>query len=196
MLIKKDIDSISLVGFSMGGSMTLKYLGENELNINPAIQSAAVFSVPCHLGSSARELDKPSNWFYRKRFLDKLHKKILEKEKRFPELITAKHFEKIRTFEDFDNAYTSPLHGFQNAQDFYSKASSGQFIPAIRIPTLIVNAINDPFLPKECYPIEVAKKHQHVSLEMPDHGGHVGFSLSKKEENWMEVRAFEFISTH
>ncbi len=191
----KGYEKIALVGFSMGGSMTLKYLGENADSQKNIIQSAVTFSVPCHLGSSARELDKPAKAFYRNRFLKKLQKKIIEKEKRFPKLISARHFEHIKTFEDFDNIYTATLHGFENAQDFYRKASSGQFIPKINKPTLIVNAANDPFLPNECYPVDMAQGHPHVTLEIPSHGGHVGFSLQGKEENWMEVRAFEFIST-
>lgn len=192
--IKKGYETISLVGFSMGGSMTLKYMGENSHAISPHIQSAVVFSVPCHLGSSAKELDKPSRSFYRNRFLKKLQKKMVEKENLFPNIISAKHFEKIKTFKDFDTIYTAPLHGFKDSEDFYERASSGQFIPYIKKPTLIVNAANDPFLPDECYPKEVASKHDWVTLEIPKHGGHVGFSLARQEENWMEQRAFDFIA--
>lgn len=91
--VSKGYTTVSLVGFSMGGSMTLKYLGENSNNLHSAIQSATVFSVPCDLSSSARELDKPAKAFYRNRFLKKLRKKIVEKEKLFPGIVSAKHFE-------------------------------------------------------------------------------------------------------
>lgn len=192
--IQKGYETIALVGFSMGGSMTLKYFGENADRLHSAVQAAAVFSVPCNLATSARQLDQPSKSFYRNRFLKKLKKKIQAKEQMFPGKISARHFETIRSFKDFDNVYTCPLHGFSNAAEFYEKASSGQFISGIARPTLIVNAANDPFLPPECFPIEIAKESSTVSLEIPAHGGHVGFSLTGREENWMEIRAFEFIS--
>lgn len=192
-LTKKYV-TVVLVGFSMGGSLSLKYLGENGNDLAPAIKGGAVFSVPCDLGSSARELDKPSRSFYRNRFLRKLEKKIRAKEQRFPDIISAKDFEKIKTFEAFDNSYTAPLHGFKNAADFYQQASSGNYLRDIKKPVLIVNAENDPFLPPPCYPIDLAKKHAFVHLEIPKRGGHVGFSLGGRIENWMELRAFDFLS--
>lgn len=189
----KKYSVIALVGFSMGGSMTLKYMGENGNNLHDSVKTTAVFSVPCHLGSSARELDKPSKRFYLNRFLKKLQKKIQAKATQFPKQVSAEGIEKIRSFREFDNRYTSPLHGFKDADDFYERASSGPYISSIQKPTLVVNALSDPFLPEECYPFDVAKNHPSVFLETPTDGGHVGFNLAGKEENWMEVRAFEFI---
>jgi predicted alpha/beta-fold hydrolase len=192
--ISNDYDHIVLIGFSMGGSMSLKYVGERKNTLPKEVKATVVFSVPCDLGSSARELDKPEKKFYLNRFLKKLEKKIRVKAEIFPELISAEGFEQIKTFREFDNRYTAPLHGFENADDFYARASSGPHISQIQIPTLIVNALNDPFLPEACFPYEVAEEHHHVHLETPQYGGHVGFSLSTQKINWMEVRAFEFIS--
>jgi predicted alpha/beta-fold hydrolase len=189
---KKHYKQIALVGFSMGGSVTLKYLGEQKTLLNE-IKAGVVFSVPCHLGSSANELDKPSKKFYLNRFLKKLGTKIKIKSEKFPELISYAGFEKISTFEEFDNRYTAPLHGFRDADDFYERASSLMYISNIAIPTLIVNALNDPFLPPACFPINIAREHQYVYLETPIRGGHTGFSLAGKEENWMEVRAYDFV---
>jgi uncharacterized protein len=193
--ISKEYEHIVLVGFSMGGSMSLKYLGERKNSVSQVIKSAVVFSVPCHLGASANELDKPNKKFYLNRFLKKLEKKIRAKAIKFPDVISAEGFEQIKTFRAFDNRYTAPLHGFENADDFYARASSGPHIPHIQIPTLIVNALNDPFLPEACYPYEVARTHTYVHLETPDRGGHVGFSLSTGNSNWMEIRAYEFVNT-
>jgi predicted alpha/beta-fold hydrolase len=193
--IQKKYTQIALVGFSMGGSMSLKYIGERKDKLPPEIKSTVVFSVPCDLGSSARELDKPNKKFYLNRFLKKLEKKIKTKSQKFPDLISIKGFEKIKTFRDFDNRYTAPLHGFSDADDFYAKASSGPYLSFIQIPALIVNALNDPFLPDACYPRDVAKTHPYVHLEIPERGGHVGFSMAGKSENWMEVRAFGFINS-
>lgn len=193
--IKKKYTQIALVGFSMGGSMSLKYTGERKDKLPPEIKSVVAFSVPCDLGASARELDKPNKKFYLNRFLNKLEKKIKAKSLKFPDLISADAFEKVKTFRDFDNRYTAPLHGFADADDFYKKASSGPYISSIQIPTLIVNALNDPFLPNACYPFDIAKTHPNVQLETPNRGGHVGFSLAGKSESWMEVRSFEFVNS-
>jgi len=193
--IKKKYFHIVLIGFSMGGSMTLKYLGEKNGSASKAIKSAVVFSVPCDLGSSARELEKPTNKFYLNRFLKKLGVKMRSKSLLFPKQISTVGFEKIKSFREFDNRYTAPLHDFADADDFYTKASCGPYLPAIQIPTLIINALNDPFLPDACYPFDLAKNHDFIHLETPARGGHVGFSLPSTLENWMEHRAFEFSST-
>jgi hypothetical protein len=194
-LTSGNYDTIVLVGISMGGSMTLKYLGENAGQLPMAVKGGAAFSVPCHLGSSARELDKPEKKFYLNRFLKKLGKKIKLKSELFPDLISYRGFERIRTFEEFDNRYTAPLHGFANAQDFYERAASLPHIARINVPVLIANAVNDPFLPPACYPFEIARQSEHVYLETPDRGGHTGFTLAGSADSWMEVRAFEFLGT-
>ncbi|HMQ00042.1 MAG TPA: alpha/beta fold hydrolase [Cyclobacteriaceae bacterium] len=183
---------IALTGFSMGGSLTLKYLGER--NTLPAeIKSAVVFSVPCNLGASAAVLDKSQNSFYRKGFLKKLKYKIKLKAAQYPALFDLKPLQNIKYFEEFDDIYTAPRHGFQSAQHFYETASANRYIPQIKTGTLIVNAQNDPFLPETCYPYELATNSEHVFLECPPQGGHVGFGLAGREENYMETRAFQFI---
>lgn len=187
--IRKDYEHIMLVGFSMGGSFSLKYLGEQGSKIDRRIKGAATFSVPCSLGSSAAELDKPGKRFYRNRFLRKLDKKILAKSIIYPDIISHKDFWKIQTFRQFDDRYTAPLHGFRNASDFYAKSSCDQYLKNIRVPTLLVNAANDPFLTPECYP-----DFSNIYLEIPARGGHVGFPLPNSEENYMEQRAYEFLS--
>jgi predicted alpha/beta-fold hydrolase len=189
---RKEYDHIALVGFSMGGSFSMKYLGEQGSNIDKRIKGGVGFSVPCSLGSSPAELDKPSKSFYRNRFLRKLGKKILAKSFIYPDKMSYKGYENIKTFKQFDDIYTSPLHGFKNAADFYSKSSCDQYLKNITVPALIVNAANDPFLTPECYPKDLS----NIYLEYPSRGGHVGFSLSNTEENYMERRAFEFISSY
>jgi len=190
---RKDYDHVVVVGFSMGGSFSMKYLGEQGSKIDKRIKGGAAFSVPCSLGSSAAELDKSSKSFYRNRFLRKLGKKILAKSFIYPDKISYEGYEKIKTFKQFDDRYTSPLHGFKNASDFYSRSSCDQYLANIVVPALIVNAANDPFLTPECYPKELLKDHPYVHLEIPSRGGHVGFSLPKSEHNYMEERAFEFL---
>jgi uncharacterized protein len=187
-------EKIVLGGFSMGGSLSLKYLGEHGPAAPSEIKAAVVFSVPCDLGASVEELAKRKNAFYRKRFLKKLERKIHAKSRMFPSVISAEGFETIRFFPEFDNRYTAPLHGFANSDDFYAKASALRYMAEIDRPTLVVNALNDPFLPQACYPLELAESHRQVYLETPRYGGHVGFSKQGIRDSWMEERAWEFVA--
>jgi predicted alpha/beta-fold hydrolase len=186
-------EKVVLIGFSMGGSISLKYLGEYCGQLPEVVSKAVVFSVPCDLGGSARELSKKGNGFYRKRFLKKLGRRLEAKAAQMPELLSLEGIEKIRHFSEFDNRFTAPIHGFKDADDFYYQASANTHLPKIKTPTLIVNAKNDPMLPQSCYPIALAKEHPYIYLEMPEFGGHVGFSLAWKSRNWAEQRALQFI---
>jgi len=187
-------DTVALIGFSLGGNLTLLYLGRQGATLNKAIQKAVVFSVPCDLQAGAMELAKGRNLFYMRQFLFSLHRKIEAKAKQFPGKVHAEEFHRIRNFKDFDDRYTAPIHGFKDAEDYWDKCSSVRFIPEIRVPTLIVNALDDPFLAKSCYPVREASDSACVHLEMPGSGGHVGFVLCSKDKRyWSEVRALEFL---
>jgi len=187
--------TVALIGFSMGGNLTLVYLGKRQNEIPSAIKKAVVFSTPCDLKGSAKQLEKWSNTIYMKRFLNLLHQKIKAKMKIMPDKINDHNYDRIKNFRQFDDRYTAPIHGFVNAEDYWQKCSSKQFIPQINIPTLIVNAKNDPFLSESCYPIEEASMNANVTLEIPDHGGHVGFVLFNKEKMfWSEKRAIHFLN--
>ncbi|MEL6824159.1 MAG: alpha/beta fold hydrolase, partial [Calditrichota bacterium] len=148
---------IALVGFSMGGNITLKYLGEQGKEMLPELAAAAVFSVPCDLGASCRQLQLKANYIYRKRFLLKLREKVRIKMELMPGQISDENYSSIKSLADFDDRYTAPLHGYTSADDYYNKCSSKHFIPHITLPTLIVNAKNDPFLPNESYPLAEAE---------------------------------------
>jgi len=187
--------SIVLIGFSMGGNLSLVYLGQKGLNINPLIQKVVVFSVPCDLTGSSYQIAKPVNRIYQKRFLRMLHKKVKAKMTLFPNQINDDNYSEIQSFRDFDNRYTAPIHGFTSAEDYWDKCSSKQFIPKIQIPTMIVNAQNDPFLSPSCYPINEVSKNEHVFLEIPKSGGHVGFiEFNQEKMYWSEKRALHFLT--
>jgi predicted alpha/beta-fold hydrolase len=190
-LSKGKYHEVVLVGFSMGGSMTLKLLGEKSEALPAQVTKAITFSVPCDLVSSVAHLSTPANAIYRRRFLKKLERKILLKSQLLLEHITYR-FDDIRLFRDFDNRYTAPLHGFRDADDFYERASARHYLAGIRIPTLLVNAANDPFLTESCYPVKVAENHPYLYLEIPRYGGHVGFSQKRSTELWSERRAVAF----
>jgi hypothetical protein len=191
----KKYSRIGLVGFSLGGNMTLKYLGELGSRVDRVIVKAVTCSVPCDLGSSAEQMAKLSNRIYMKRFIRMLHEKIRAKMHVMPDKIDDKEYHQIKTFREFDDRYTAPIHGFKDANDYYRQASCKQFIHTIRIPTLLVNAQNDPFLAGACYPVEEARVHSTFFLEMPESGGHVGFiSFNKEKTYWFESRAVSFLN--
>ncbi len=185
---------IVLIGFSMGGNLTLLYLGQKSGQIDNKIERAVVFSVPCDLKASTIELAKFKNKIFMKRFLIALHQKIRAKMEIMPGQINDDDFHLIKDFKTYDDRYTAPLHGFKNAEDYWNKCSSNQFIPEIKIPTLIVNACNDPFIADGCYPTKETSSSKYVFLEIPKSGGHVGFIQFKKDKSyWSEERAVEFL---
>lgn len=189
--------NILLVGFSIGGNITLKYLGEKKEAIHPLVRAAVTFSVPCHLESAARHLTKSFNKVYLRRFLRSLEEKIRAKASVLPGSLSTEGIEKISDFLEFDNRYTAPMNGFRDAHEYWEHSSSLFYLPAIRIPTLLVNAQNDPFLSPECYPVKEAEENPFLFLEMPEKGGHVGFySRNREGRYWSEARTVEFIRSY
>jgi len=193
ILNKGQYDEISLIGFSLGGNLVLKYLGEREI-LPKEIKKGIAISAPLNLKGSLQALNKPENILYNKVFVSDLRKKYKRKMPHFPEKMNLEIYQNIKTLIDFDNLYTAPAHGFNDAFDYYEKSSSIQFIENIKIPVLILSAKNDSFLSKECYPISLASKLKNVYLETPNYGGHVGFHKTNKEQ-YSELRAVEFLTT-
>ncbi|MBN2530450.1 MAG: alpha/beta fold hydrolase [Deltaproteobacteria bacterium] len=188
-------DQIALVGFSLGGNMVLNYLAWHKALMPAQIFRAVVFSVPLHIASSAAALARPANRIYMKRFLMELKKKILAKEKRFPEAVSSDGYSSIKDFRGFDDRYTAPIHGFADAGDYWHKCSGVFAIPHISLPTLIVNAQNDPFLTPECFPIEAAVQNNNVLLLMPKGGGHCGFpAFNRNGRYWSEEITCRFFN--
>ncbi len=187
---------IALVGFSLGGNQTLKYLGERGGAVDPRIRAAVAISVPCDLTASSERLAHWSNRLYMERFMRTLRAKVREKAARFPGALETAGLDRMRTFAQFDDVYTAPLHGFANARDYWAQCGSIRFLDAIRVRTLLVNARDDPFLAGRCWPQDLARDHAHLHLETPRHGGHVGFiTRGVDSEFWSETRAAEFLET-
>lgn len=184
---------IFLIGFSLGGNITLKYLGENAGRMNDKIVKAAVFSVPLDLHSSCQKISQPSNFVYSRRFLKNLKEKVVTKAALMPDAISLAPLNKIKTLKEFDDEYTAPIHGFKDAIDYYNSCSSINFLSTITVPTLIVNAKNDPFLTPECYPYELVDDHPFITFEAPERGGHVGFTeFNQNQRFWSEKRALQY----
>ena len=186
---------IALVGFSLGGNLTLKYLG--ELPIPPTVAAGVAISAPVDLAASARRLDQQrSNRVYLRRFLKTLVAKVEAKARVFPGEIDTTGIRRIRSFQEFDDRYTARLHGFRDAADYWAKASARPYLPSVAVPTLLINARDDPFLAPECFPTPEAEASAYFFLEAPAHGGHVAFvdTLRRRGLNWLERRTVEFLT--
>ena len=160
------------------------------------IQSAVAVSVPVHLESGCKRISKKANYIYQKKFLVSLREKIHAKGNQFPDIIDVSLLDNIKSLYEFDDVYTSKLHGFKDAKDYYTINSSLQFLGGIDIPTLIINALDDPFLPDACYPYKEVENNPYLSMLTPDYGGHVGFVMPGKAHYWDEVVISQFISEH
>jgi uncharacterized protein len=192
--LERGYKEIFLAGFSLGGAITLRYLGEQASNLHPAIKKAVVFSVPTNLSASAHHLSQGRPAIYGKGFLLKYRMKMLTKAKRMPGQYDLNAWNHIKTLLDFDEAFNAPWHHFADNEAFYAAITPQDLIRDITVPTLIVNAMNDPFLPPACFPFEEAREVPHVFLEVPELGGHVGFmTLSWKGVYWSENRAETFL---
>ncbi|MEO0787367.1 MAG: alpha/beta fold hydrolase [Bacteroidota bacterium] len=187
---------IGIVGFSLGGNLCLKYLGEEGHRVPAEVVGGVAFSVPCHIASANRKIDKPHNRIYLLRFLRSLNNKVRLKHRDYPDRIalpTGQNGDKWpSSFAEFDDRFTGPIHGFAGAEDYWEKSSSRQFIPGIKVPALLVNAQNDTFLSQECFPFDEARAMENFWLETPEKGGHVGFGGPKGEAYWSEQRALQF----
>jgi len=179
VLSKNEYQNISLCGFSLGGNIILKYLGEGR-KIPTEVKAAVAISTPCDLYNSLLEINKSKNYLYEQRFIKHLKGKLFERADTFPDKISKSDIKACSSLIDIDDLYTSVAHGYQNALDYYDKCSSKQFLKNIEVPTLIINATNDSFLGNNCYPEDETRENPNVFLEMPKYGGHVGFYTAGK----------------
>ena len=192
ILENKTYTKIYIKGFSLGGNMALKYLGESR-TLPDRLKGVVGISVPCDLYSSLKELLKLKNYPYSQRFKKHLLDKLKLKLPLFEDQISLEDILKIKTLKDFDDIYTSRAHGFTNALDYYEKCSCLPFLPNIEVPSLIINAKNDSFFGPECYPYKEAQENTNLYLETPKYGGHVGF-YGKDNITYSEKRAIKFFN--
>lgn len=185
------------VGVSLGGNALLKYLGEAAEKAN-WLQAAAAISVPMDLVSCGEHLSDSlaGKYIYSPHFLKSMKSKTFEKSRRFPGMIDTLGLGQVKTLRDFDDIYTAPMHGYRDALHYWTKASSRSLLKKITLPTLVLNAKNDPFVPKNSLP-----QPQHVSesvlLHQPKKGGHVGFTTGIFPGNldWLPRRINTFFKT-
>ena len=187
-------EQVCLVGFSLGGNLSLKYLADYADRLDERVGRAAVFSVPVDLAAASRHLERPAAAPYMRYFLKKLVRKVHAKAALYPEHIDLAGLEAMRTFAEFDERYTAPWHGFRDAEHYWAEASALPVLRAIRRRVLLVNAADDPLLPPTCYPVYEAGMNPRVRLEIPKWGGHVGFVEFRSDGlYWSERRALNFL---
>jgi hypothetical protein len=181
---------ISLVGLSLGGNIVLRYLGEGEAH--PKVKAAAAVSAPVDLGSSALKLDAhPRNRLYLRRLIKRLQAKVEQKAPVFPDVFETANLQNLRTFAKFDDRYTAPLHGFQDATEYWAQACVRPYLPSIQVPTLLLSAVDDPFLTVDSFPVVEASDNPNLFLEAPRNGGHLGFMDARG--SWLERRLITFL---
>ena len=185
--------SLYAVGVSLGGNALLKWLGERGSAAQPVLHAAAAVSAPVDLHAAGRALDRGFNLIYTRRFLATLRRKALDKLALHPGICDAEAVRNATTLHRFDHAFTAPLHGFASADDYWTRASSKPGLAHIRLPTLLLNARNDPFLPASALPL-AAEVSADVKLEFPDQGGHVAFVSGPfpGRLDWLPARILDF----
>jgi len=183
---------LDAVGVSLGGNALLKWLGERGAEAGGVVQRAAAVSAPLDLVAAGFTLDRGFNReLYARAFLRTMKHKALEKLRRFPGLYDARRVARVGTLYEFDDLVTAPLHGFRSVRDYWTRASSAPWLERIQVPTLLLNALNDPFLPAEALLAATRRAAPEVVLEFPATGGHAGFPGNP---GWLPQRLDAFFS--
>lgn len=183
-------DEMALFGFSLGGNMALKYLGDPEIIKPDNLKYAASVSAPTKLVESAIHLD---NTMYRHLFISSLVNKGKIVAQHSPDLIDLDSLNDVDSLIKYDELVTAPIHGFDSARDYYEKASSAPYIPKIKIKTLIVNALDDPFFPNDKNPIEECSENNNIRLVLTNYGGHLGFYEPGRSMTYAEKLILDFL---
>ena len=199
LILRHPSSPLLLAGASLGGNVLLKYLGEQGRNIRRNIKGAVAISVPFDLGKASRHIGQGFARIYQRNFLRSLRRKARIKLEHYPDLFPQERLARAETLFDFDDVFTAPVHGFVDADDYYSRSSSLKFIDRISINTLLLSAVDDPFLPSQVLDAvrEIARKNACVRLEFTQHGGHVGFVAGGsplKPAYYLEKRTGDFLA--
>jgi len=190
-------ENLFLVGYSIGGNIVLKWLGEQGSCASLRVGKAVAVSVPYNLSRSVEMLDRGFNReVYTRILLSSLKKKVLNKKKEFPNAICYEKVQGCKTFKAFDREVTAPLNGFQDEVDYWSKSSCKNFLKSISLPTLLIHAEDDPFFPGHLIPLEDIRRSSFLKTLFVPHGGHVGFVSGPwpwKQKRWLEGQILNFI---
>ena len=190
-----DYDEIVILGYSLGGNLALKYLGEEGDNLPPQVKATVSFSVPMDIKRSDERLNRWYNWHYLKWFMMPLNYKANQKKRQYPEALkNYRGFFMSGNFVYFDTNFTAPANGYDDVETYWKASSCIPHLKNIKVPALVVSSTNDTFISETCYPIAAAERNPFLFLEMPNSGGHCGFIRSFFEDSWwMEERALRFL---
>ena len=188
-----------VLGVSLGGNVLLKFLGESGESVRPFVEVAAAISVPFDLSAGADCLRRPGGRLYARYLLRKLRRKVEAKRGILPPAVDLSKAVRARTFREFDDAATAPLHGFASAEDYYRRSSSARFLTGVRVPTLLLHSADDPFLPPRSIPRAAVEANPQLDAAFTARGGHVGFVSGNspfRPTFWAEREAARFLSGH
>lgn len=185
---------VHLVGFSLGGNVVLKLAGEDGERAGGLIDSVCAISTPIDLAACARRLRAPVNRVYASRFLARLKRRVRLKEQLSPGLFRTDLLERIHSIEEFDDLVTAPAFGFGTAARYYATQSANQFLAAIRVPTLVIQAKDDPLIPFAIFDHPAFRSNPVLRLLDVEHGGHVGFLSRRRPRFWLDCAIMEWIS--
>jgi uncharacterized protein len=192
---------LGLAGVSLGGNVLLKWLGERGDDLPPQVRAAAAVSVPFDLARGSRHIGRGFARVYQRHFLRSLKRKAREKLARFPDLVSREALDRARTMYEFDDVVTAPVHGFADAEDYYTCSSAIRWIGSIRRPTLLLSSVDDPFLPSEVLDEvrRIADDNSSLHLEFVERGGHVGFvegGVPWRARYYAEWRVADFLAPY
>ena len=177
---------IFLAGFSLGGNVVLKLAGELGASAQQSIAGVMAISTPIDLAACVRQLDKPSNVIYARRFVSRLKERVRAKERLTPGLFDLSGLDQVQNVYQFDDRFTAQAFGFGSADNYYATQSSNQFLDRIRVPTLLVQAKDDPMIPFAVYDHPAFPTNPHLRLLAVEHGGHLGFISKTKPRFWLD----------
>lgn len=184
-------EPLFLIGFSLGGNVALKLAG--ELGETDLLAGVCAISTPIDLAACVRTTDKPSNFLYARRFLDRLRTRVRRKSRLAPHLYNPAGLDNVQSIWEFDDRFTAPLFGFGTAANYYATQSAARYLDAIRVPTLVVCAKDDPLVPFEIYDHPAFRSNPALTLLATEHGGHLGFLSRRKPRFWVDHAALDWI---
>ena len=190
------LNDIWVVGYSMGGNLALKMAGEGGSTI-PALRGVFAVCPNIDPGACVKALERPTNWFYQRHFLTSLKARLRRKAGLFPGKFDVSRLPHIHTMREFDERYTAPDGGFTSADDYYDRSAARHVLPSIEVPTVIMTAQDDPFIPYAIFDDDAIRKNDWICVWATRHGGHCGFlqrSVSEEDSYWAENRLVESLT--
>jgi predicted alpha/beta-fold hydrolase len=193
------LSALAVAGYSLGGNLALKLAGEYGDRAPRAVRAVAAVSPIIEIGECVTALERTANILYQWNFVRDLRRRMRRKDRFRPGLFDLKKLRDIRTVREFDEAYTAPYFGFKDAADYYYRASAMRIVDRICLPTLVIAAEDDPFVPSRPFHDPKVMGNPHIHLSMCEHGGHCGFvgrAAGEDDGYWAERQIVEFVERH